>query len=90
MLNTYEPMATYKVLSDMTCFGVQLKAGDYLPMESPLRNEPGRIEALCRQRRLAPAVDDSASMAAVASGGAGPKPIAAREKVTTKRKAAKR
>ncbi len=87
MLNTYEPTATYKVLSDMMCFGVQLKAGDFLPKDSPLRNEPGRIEALCRQRRMAPAADDSASPVAVTTGvDPKPKPMVVREK----RKAAKR
>ncbi len=91
MLNTYEPSATYKVLSDMTCFGVQLKAGDFLPKESPLRNEPGRIEALCRQRRLAPAAAEvKVDVRMVHAAKTAPATSTTATVVREKRKAAKR
>jgi hypothetical protein len=36
----------------MTVHGVQLKAGDTLPTDSPLRQDPTRLEVLCRTRQL--------------------------------------
>ena len=48
----FDAGTVYTVLRAMTVHGVQLKAGDTLPTDSPLRQDPTRLEVLCRTRQL--------------------------------------
>lgn len=48
----FDAGTVYTVLHAMTVHGVQLKAGDTLPADSPLRQDPTRLELLCRTRKL--------------------------------------
>ena len=53
----------YLVTKPLTVNGVHLTRGDYLPVDSPLRRVPRRLEALCRARFLHPS-DGAALVAA--------------------------
>lgn len=48
----FDAGTVYTVLRAMTVHGVQLKAGDTLPTDSPLRQDPTRLEVLCRTRKM--------------------------------------
>lgn len=48
----FDAGTVYTVLRAMTVHGVQLKKGDTLPTDSPLRQDPTRLEVLCRTRQL--------------------------------------
>jgi len=48
----FDAGTVYTVLRAMTVHGVQLKAGDTLPTDSPLRQDPTRLELLCRTRQM--------------------------------------
>lgn len=48
----FDAGTVYTVLRAMTVHGVQLKAGDTLPTDSPLRQDPTRLEVLCRTRQM--------------------------------------
>lgn len=50
----YPPDGRYRVLKSSQIDGVLLRTGDELPAESGLRQNPRRIETLCRLRVLAP------------------------------------
>ncbi len=44
----------YVILKEMLVNGMKLSHGDHLPSDSPLRDNPKRLETLCRLRMLAP------------------------------------
>jgi hypothetical protein len=50
--------ASYKVMRTMTCDGVKLEPGDFLPKDAAVRKDRIRLEALCRQRKLVPAGEE--------------------------------
>lgn len=54
----YPPDGTYRVLRSITVDGQQLNRGDMLPQGLAVRYRPNRLEQLCRQRHLAPGVED--------------------------------
>lgn len=53
----HPPGSEFVVLKQMRVDGVDLGVGAHLPADSPIRDNPRRLEALCRLRRLAPVTE---------------------------------
>lgn len=58
------PDTTYRSLRNMTVNGVQLKPGDLLPADSPIRKMPSRLQVLVRTGMLSPELTLSTTMGA--------------------------
>lgn len=59
--------ADYTMLKPLKVSGVALDRGDLLPTDSPLRQNPRRLESLCRNRYMRPGLPETTAPAKAAA-----------------------